>query len=51
MGKRNRSRRFIQQNKTTVSKHDEVFPYQTTYAEAEARKMANVHSSALGGIE
>ncbi|GAA0314613.1 hypothetical protein GCM10008967_01410 [Bacillus carboniphilus] len=51
MGKRNRSKRFIQQNKTSVSKHDERFPYERTYAEAEAKKMENVHNSSLGGIE
>jgi hypothetical protein len=50
MGKRNKSKRFVQQGKDTVSKHGERFPYRMTYAEAEAQKMANVHESSLGGI-
>ncbi|MDF2854692.1 MAG: hypothetical protein K0Q87_543 [Neobacillus sp.] len=50
MGKRNKSKRFVQQGKDTVSKHGERFPYHMTYAEAEAQKMANVHESSLGGI-
>jgi hypothetical protein len=50
MGKRNKSKRFVQQGKDTVSKHDERIPYHMTYAEAEAQKMANVHDSSLGGI-
>lgn len=50
MGKRNKSKRFVQQGKDTVSKHDERIPYHLTYAEAEAQKMANVHESSLGGI-
>lgn len=49
-GKRNKSRRFVQQGATTVSKHDDRFPFHTTYAEAEARKMRNVHNSSVGGI-
>ncbi|WP_165352509.1 hypothetical protein [Bacillus infantis] len=50
MGKRNKSKRFVQQGAETVSKHDSRIPYHTTYAEAEARKMANVQESSLGGI-
>ncbi|WP_187292153.1 hypothetical protein [Bacillus sp. 1NLA3E] len=50
MGKRNKSRRFVQQGATTVSQHANRIPYHTTYAEAEAQKMANVHDSSLGGI-
>jgi hypothetical protein len=50
MGKSNKSKRFVQQGKDTVSKHAERFPYHMTYAEAEASKMANVHESSLGGI-
>jgi hypothetical protein len=50
MGKRNKSKRFVQQGVDTVSKHAERIPYHMTYAEAEAQKMANVHDSALGGI-
>jgi hypothetical protein len=50
MGKRNKSKRFVQQGVDTVSKHAERIPYHMTYAEAEAQKMANVHESSLGGI-
>jgi hypothetical protein len=50
MGKRNKSKRFVQQGVDAVSKHDERIPYHTTYAEAEAEKMANVKESSLGGI-
>jgi hypothetical protein len=50
MGKRNKSKRFVQQGVDTVSKHDERIPYHMTYAEAEAQKMANVRESSLGGI-
>jgi hypothetical protein len=50
MGKRNKSKRFVQQGVDTVSKHDERIPYHMTYAEAEAQKMANVRDSSLGGI-
>jgi hypothetical protein len=50
MGKRNKSKRFVQQGVDAVSKHDERIPYHTTYAEAEAQKMANVKNSSLGGI-
>lgn len=50
MGKRNKSKRFVQQGKDTVSKHDERIPYHMTYAEAEAQKMSNVQESSLGGI-
>jgi hypothetical protein len=50
LGKRNKSKRFVQQGKDSVSKHAERIPYHMTYAEAEAQKMSNVHDSALGGI-
>lgn len=36
MGKRSKSKRFIQQGKDQVSKHDEKFTYRSTLAEAEA---------------
>lgn len=38
MGKRNKSKRFFQQSKDSVSKHDEKFPYRMTFAEAEEQK-------------
>jgi hypothetical protein len=50
MGKRNKSKRFVQHGVDAVSKHDERIPYHTTYAEAEAKKMANTHNSTFGGI-
>lgn len=50
MGKRNKSKRFVQQGVDTVSKHAERIPYHMTYAEAEAQKMSNVRDSSLGGI-
>ncbi|MDQ0268773.1 hypothetical protein [Cytobacillus purgationiresistens] len=50
MGKRNKSKRFVQQGADTVSKHDERIPYHSTYAEAEAEKLKNVNESSLGGI-
>jgi hypothetical protein len=37
MGKRNKSKRFIQQGKDAVAKHSEKFPYRLTMAEAESR--------------
>ena len=49
---RNKSKRFVQQGKNAVSKHDERIPYHLTYAEAEAKKLSsNVEDSSLGGME
>ncbi|MBB6443516.1 hypothetical protein [Bacillus benzoevorans] len=50
MGKRNKSKRFVQQGVDSVSKHAARIPYHMTYAEAEAFKMANVNESSRGGI-
>ncbi|WP_170137256.1 hypothetical protein [Falsibacillus pallidus] len=50
MGKRNKSKRFVQQGKDTVNQHDMRIPYHLTYAEAEAQKLENVEKSSLGGI-
>ncbi|WP_416828729.1 competence protein [Ectobacillus polymachus] len=47
MGKKNKSKRFIQQGSDSVSKHDEQFPYRHTLAEAEKQKMRN---SSFGGF-
>jgi hypothetical protein len=44
-----KSRRFVQQGKEAVSKHDDRIPYHLTYAEAEAKKISNVQESSLGG--
>ncbi|WP_171050840.1 hypothetical protein [Bacillus sp. BHET2] len=47
---RNKSKRFVQQGKIAVSKHDERIPYHLTYAEAEAKKLAS-HGAGSGGME
>jgi hypothetical protein len=48
---RNKSKRFVQQGKVAVEKHDERIPYHLTYAEAEANKLSSkVEDSSLGGI-
>ncbi|WP_203226040.1 hypothetical protein [Bacillus kwashiorkori] len=51
MGRSSKSKRFVKQGVDAVTKHAEKFPYRFTYAEAEARKMSNIHDSSLGGIE
>jgi len=51
LGKRNKSKRFVQQGKDAVSKHDERFPYRFTYAEAEERQLEFMKDSSLGGLE
>jgi hypothetical protein len=50
MGKRNKSKRFVQQGTDSVTKHAERIPYHMTYAEAEAYKMSNSKESSLGGL-
>ncbi|WP_456275058.1 hypothetical protein [Bacillus sp. AK031] len=50
MGRSNKSKRFVQQGKDAVSKHDDRIPYHSTLAEAEAKKLENVEKSSLGGI-
>ncbi|MBO1511643.1 hypothetical protein [Metabacillus bambusae] len=50
MGKRNKSKRFVQQGKDTVTKHDERFPYHTTLSESEERKANKAVDTSLGGI-
>jgi hypothetical protein len=50
MGRSNKSKRFVQQGKDSVSKHAERIPYHMTYAEAEAYKMANKQDSSFGGL-
>ncbi|CAI9386567.1 MULTISPECIES: hypothetical protein [Bacillaceae] len=50
MGKRNKSKRFVQQGVDSVSKHSERIPYHMTYAEAESYKMSNQRQS-HGGLE
>ena len=50
MGKRNKSKRFFQQSKDSVSKHDEKFPYRMTFAEAEEQKAQQLgyHDTKVG---
>ncbi|WP_216772205.1 hypothetical protein [Metabacillus halosaccharovorans] len=50
MGKRNKSKRFVQQGKDTVTKHDERFPYHSTLSESEQQKMNKTDDSMLGGF-
>lgn len=50
MGKRNKSKRFVQQGKDAVNHHAKRIPYHMTYAEAEAYKMANDPTSVLRGM-
>jgi hypothetical protein len=49
LGKRNKSKRFIQQSVDAVEKHDERIPYHMTYAEAEERKARQAIETSLGG--
>lgn len=49
MGKRNKSKRFVQQGKDIVTKHDERFPYHSTLSESEAHKN-KTDDTPLGGI-
>ncbi|MBW7650631.1 hypothetical protein [Anoxybacillus sp. ST4] len=50
MGKRNKSKRFIQQGADAVYKHDERIPYHMTYEEAEQRKAEKADHANLGGF-
>ncbi|WP_170209226.1 hypothetical protein [Robertmurraya kyonggiensis] len=50
MGRSSKSKRFVQRGVDAVTQHDKRIPYHTTYAEAEAQKMANAKDSSLGGI-
>jgi len=38
MGKRNKSKRFVQQGKNAVTLHDQRIPYHTTYSEMISQK-------------
>ena len=42
MGKRSKSKRFVQQGKVSVEKHAEKFPYRSTFEEAERRKSEEI---------
>jgi hypothetical protein len=48
MGKKNKSKRFVQQGSDSMMQHDQQFPYRLTLAEAEAQKERN--NSSLGGF-
>ncbi|MFC0272015.1 hypothetical protein ACFFIX_11180 [Metabacillus herbersteinensis] len=50
MGKSNKSKRFVQQGKDTVAKHDERIPYHMTMSDSEERKSRQAEESSLGGI-
>ena len=42
MGKRSKSKRFVQQGKDSVAKHDEKFTYRATLFETEAEDFGKV---------
>ncbi|GGE72348.1 hypothetical protein [Priestia taiwanensis] len=44
MGKKNKSKRFIQQSHDSITKYDEKFPYHFTLAEAEERQQSTTKS-------
>ncbi|MCR2821000.1 competence protein [Lederbergia panacisoli] len=46
MGKKSKSKRFVQHGKNSVEKHAERFPYRSTFAEAELKR----NDESLGGI-
>ncbi|WP_167578555.1 hypothetical protein [Jeotgalibacillus proteolyticus] len=53
MGKRNKSKRFVQQGKNAVEQHDKRFPYHMTYSEASSRTADHsdaVKDPTLGGF-
>ncbi|MEK4029662.1 MULTISPECIES: hypothetical protein [Bacillaceae] len=55
MGKRNKSKRFVQQGKDSVTQHAERFPYRTTYSEAEEKRFSTENTAdnpdvTLGGV-
>ncbi len=50
VGKRNKSKRFVQQGADAVYKHDERIPYHMTYEEAERRKAEKADHANLGGF-
>ncbi|WP_100331139.1 competence protein [Bacillus xiapuensis] len=48
MGSSSKSKRFVQQGKDAIAKHDERFPYRMSYAEAEEQS-ANDHTEKITG--
>ena len=49
MGKKNKSKRFIQQGADAVMKHDARFPYRGTLAEAEKARSNSFFWRGLNG--
>lgn len=41
MGKRSKSKRFVQQGKDSVALHAQKIPYHSTFEEAEQRQKSN----------
>ncbi|CAM4059477.1 competence protein [Lederbergia lenta] len=50
MGKRSKSKRFIQQGKNSVEQHAERFPYRSTLADEEEKEMNFMEETSLGGL-
>ena len=50
MGKRNKSKRFVQQGKQSVAKHAERIPYHTTFEEAEKDRLRIMSEQSYGGF-
>ncbi|CEG26074.1 hypothetical protein [Bacillus sp. B-jedd] len=50
MGRRTKSKRFVQQGADSVARHSQRIPYRMTYAEAEARKLENANETSYGGL-
>ncbi|WP_283248440.1 hypothetical protein [Bacillus sp. FJAT-49711] len=38
MGKKSKSKRFVQHGKNSIEKHAERFPYRSTFEEAEMKR-------------
>lgn len=50
MGKRNKSKRFVQQGKNAIAQHAERIPYHSTYAEAEEKRLQVMSEQSYGGF-
>ncbi|MFA1818969.1 hypothetical protein ACDX78_01995 [Virgibacillus oceani] len=49
MGKKSKSKRFSQQSADSIKKHDERFPYRSTFSDAE-RKSGEADNHTVGGF-
>ncbi|WP_164215021.1 hypothetical protein [Virgibacillus sp. YIM 98842] len=49
MGKKSKSKRFSQQSADSIKKHDERFPYRSSFSEAE-RKHEEADHHTVGGF-